>query len=179
MCGLAGIMSAGGETVDTLRTQVGAMADRLRHRGPDDAGLWIDAAAGIALGFRRLAIVDLTPAGHQPMSSSTGRFTIVFNGEVFNSRDLARELSGSGAHFRGHSDTEVMLAAFECWGVEAAVRRFVGMFAFAVWDARTRRLHLCRDRLGKKPLFVHYRKGRVIFASELKALLSCPQFDRR
>jgi asparagine synthase (glutamine-hydrolysing) len=172
-------MSVGGETADTLRTQVGAMADRLRHRGPDDAGLWVDAAAGIAFGFRRLAIVDLSPAGHQPMSSSTGRFTMVFNGEVFNARDLARELTGTGIHFRGHSDTEVMLAAFECWGVEAAVRRFIGMFAFAVWDAQTRRLHLCRDRLGKKPLFVHHRKGLVTFASELKALLSSPHFDRQ
>src|SRR6478735_4017009 len=120
MCGLAGIMSVGGETADTLCTQVGAMADRLRHRGPDDAGLWVDAAAGIALGFRRLAIVDLSPAGHQPMSSSSGRFTMVFNGEVFNARDLARELTGAGTLFRGHSDTEVMLAAFESWGVEAS-----------------------------------------------------------
>jgi len=172
-------MSVGGETADTLCTQVGAMADRLRHRGPDDAGLWVDAAAGIALGFRRLAIVDLSPAGHQPMSSSSGRFTMVFNGEVFNARDLARELTGAGTLFRGHSDTEVMLAAFESWGVEASVRRFIGMFAFAVWDARTRRLHLCRDRLGKKPLFVHHRRGLVTFASELKALLSSPHFDRQ
>jgi asparagine synthase (glutamine-hydrolysing) len=179
MCGLAGILSVGGETADTLRAQVSAMTDRLRHRGPDDDGLWVDAAAGVAFGFRRLAIVDLSPAGHQPMSSATGRFTIVFNGEVFNSRDLARELANTGVQFRGHSDTEVMLAAFECWGVEAAVRRFVGMFAFALWDARTRQLHLCRDRLGKKPLFVHHRKGLVTFASELKALLAGPEFDRK
>ena len=178
MCGLAGILSAGGETADVLRTQVGAMAERLRHRGPDDAGQWVDATAGIALGFRRLAIVDLSPTGHQPMSSASGRFTMVFNGEVFNSRSLACELSRTGASFRGHSDTEVMLAAFECWGVEAAVRRFIGMFAFAVWDAQTRRLHLCRDRLGKKPLFVHHRNGVVTFASELKALLSGPRVDR-
>jgi asparagine synthase (glutamine-hydrolysing) len=179
MCGLAGILSAGGETGDALRAQVGAMSERLRHRGPDDAGLWVDAAAGIAFGFRRLSIVDLSPAGHQPMSSASGRFTIVFNGEVFNARDLARELSRHGVQFRGHSDTEVMLAAFECWGVEASVRRFVGMFAFALWDAQCRRLHLCRDRLGKKPLFVHHGNGRVTFASELKALISDPHFDRR
>src|SRR2546423_8745555 len=179
MCGLAGILSVGGETADTLRTQVGAMADRLQHRGPDDSGLWVDAASGIALGFRRLAIVDLSPAGHQPMSSAGGRFTMVFNGEVFNARELARELSQHGVVFRGHSDTEVMLAAFERWGVEPAVRRFVGMFAFAAWDSQTRRLHLCRDRLGKKPLFVHHRPGLVSFASELKALLAAPDFDRR
>src|SRR5690349_7248116 len=129
------------------------MAATLAHRGPDDEGAWSDPGAGIALGFRRLAVVDLSPLGHQPMRSPSGRFTLVFNGEVFNHDALRRELEREGAAFRGRSDTEVVAAAFERWGVEPAVRRFVGMFAIAAWDAEARTLSLVRDRLGIKPLF--------------------------
>ena len=134
--------------------------------------------AGVALGFRRLAILDLSPQGHQPMRSPSGRFVAVFNGEVYNFAELRRELEAGGFRFRGRSDTEVILAAFERWGIEAAVRRFVGMFAIAVWDAERRELSLVRDRLGKKPLYVYSEPGLVTFGSELKALVAGPSFDR-
>jgi asparagine synthase (glutamine-hydrolysing) len=150
----------------------------LAHRGPDDDGVWVDAPAGVGLGFRRLAIVDLSEQGHQPMRSPSGRFTIVFNGEVYNHRQLRSELESAGARFRGHSDTEVILAAFERWGIAPAVERFIGMFAMGVWDAEARTLSLVRDRMGIKPLFVYARPGLVTFGSELKALVAGPCFDR-
>ncbi|HEU0054864.1 MAG TPA: asparagine synthase (glutamine-hydrolyzing), partial [Longimicrobium sp.] len=176
MCGLAGVFDARPRAPGEQRRLAGRMAATLAHRGPDDGGDWEDAAAGVALGFRRLAIFDLTAEGRQPMASASGRFAIAFNGEVYNHPELRRELEREGARFRGHSDTEVMLSAFERWGVEAAVRRFVGMFAFALWDGRARRLHLCRDRLGIKPLYLRQGGGRVAFASELRALLADPEF---
>jgi asparagine synthase (glutamine-hydrolysing) len=179
MCGLAGFVDLErGRGADVLRDTAARMADTLRHRGPNDAGVWADAEAGVALGFRRLSIIDLTAEGHQPMHSASGRFVLVFNGEVYNFESLRRELetAGTAPAFRGHSDTEVMLAAFEAWGVEAAVRRFVGMFAFALWDRRERKLHLGRDRLGEKPLY-YGRAGEVfLFGSELKALRAHPGF---
>lgn len=178
MCGLTGRFVAGGENAEVLRHDVTRMTATLAHRGPDDDGVWVDADAGIALGFRRLAIVDLSPLGHQPMRSRSERFTIVFNGEVYNAAALRETLRAAGYEFRGHSDTEVMLAAFEHWGVEHAVGRFIGMFAIALWDARTRALHLIRDRLGKKPLFVSRQGGVVTFGSELKALMAAPGFER-
>jgi asparagine synthase (glutamine-hydrolysing) len=159
-----------------LRTQVCRMADQLVHRGPDDAGLWVDAEAGVALGFRRLAIVDLSPAGHQPMTSSNGRYVIVFNGEVYNFGELRKDLEPLRHGFRGHSDTEVMLEAVSEWGLEAAVRKFVGMFAFALWDRRERVLHLVRDRLGIKPLYCGWQDKTFLFGSELKALRVHPAF---
>lgn len=177
MCGLAGCY---GPSVprEQLAATVGAMIAPIRHRGPDDAGVWCLSEAGIGLGFRRLAIIDLSPNGHQPMTSAGGRFTLVFNGEVFNHQTLRRELRDRGARFRGHSDTEVILAAFEAWGVAAAVRRFVGMFAIAVWDGRDRSLTLIRDRLGIKPLHICQVRGGVYFGSELKSLAAVPGFDR-
>jgi asparagine synthase (glutamine-hydrolysing) len=177
MCGFAGLLTPE-PPAEPLALTARRMAAALAHRGPDDDGAWADGEAGVALGFRRLAIVDLSPEGHQPMASASGRFVVAFNGEVYNHVELRRELEAGGARFRGHSDTEVMLAAFEAWGVEGAVRRFVGMFALALWDARLRRLHLVRDRLGIKPLYVHARPGMVAFGSELKALLAGPRFDR-
>jgi asparagine synthase (glutamine-hydrolysing) len=153
------------------------MADQLVHRGPDDAGLWVDAEAGIALGFRRLAIVDLSPAGHQPMTSSNGRYIIVFNGEVYNFGELRKDLEPLGHSFRGHSDTEVMLEVVSEWGLEAAVKKFVGMFAFALWDRHERVLHLVRDRLGIKPLYCGWQGKTFLFASELKALHAHPVFS--
>ena len=153
------------------------MADSLRHRGPDDRGVWSDSAAGLALGFRRLAIVDLSPQGHQPMVSASGRFVLAFNGEIYNFQELRRELEKGGpVSFRGHSDTEVMLGAFERWGVQRAVERFAGMFAFAVWDRRMGRLHLARDRMGEKPLYYGWMAGTFLFGSELKALRVHPEF---
>lgn len=154
------------------------MIEPIAHRGPDDAGTWVEPSVGLALGFRRLAIIDLSEHGHQPMRSATGRYTMVFNGEVYNFGALRSLLEGDGARFRGHSDTEVMLAAFERWGVRDALPRFAGMFAFAVWDAEERCLHLARDRFGEKPLFVYAEPGYVAFGSELKALVAGPSFDR-
>lgn len=178
MCGFAGIFTTQGHETAQLRERVGDMIDTLAHRGPDDEGVWSETTSGIALGFRRLAIVDLSAHGHQPMRSRLGRYTIVFNGEVYNHRELRMDLEQVGFPFRGHSDTEVVLAAFERWGIDAAVRRFTGMFAMAVWDADTGSLSLVRDHLGIKPLYVHGRAGTVLFGSELKALLAHPAFDR-
>jgi asparagine synthase (glutamine-hydrolysing) len=178
MCGLAGLWRTERRTADALRADAERMIAPITHRGPDDEGVWLDAPSGVALGFRRLAIVDLSPLGHQPMASPSARFTMVFNGEVYNAVLLSRELERHGFRFRGHSDTEVMLAAFEQWGVAAAIERFVGMFALVVWDARDRALHLVRDRLGKKPLFVWRGPGIVAFASELKSLMALPEFPR-
>jgi asparagine synthase (glutamine-hydrolysing) len=150
------------------------MTNALQHRGPDDAGQWADASSGIALGQRRLSILDLSLLGHQPMCSESGRYWTIFNGEVYNYRELRKELPGVA--WRGHSDTEVMLAAIERWGLERAVQRFVGMFAFALWDTRERLLHLVRDRIGIKPLYYGFVGDGVLFGSELKALRCHPEF---
>lgn len=179
MCGLAGFVDMDrGQGADALRATAARMADTLRHRGPNDAGVWADAETGVALGFRRLSILDLTAEGHQPMPSASGRYVLAFNGEVYNFESLRRELEAEGdaPAFRGHSDTEVMLAAFEAWGVEAAVRRFVGMFAFALWDRRERKLHIGRDRLGEKPLYYGWAGQVFLFGSELRALRAHPGF---
>jgi asparagine synthase (glutamine-hydrolysing) len=177
MCGIAG-MFVGASNGNDARQLVARMTKTIDHRGPDDEGLWSDTEAGIHFGFRRLAIIDLSEQGRQPMTSASGRFVIIFNGEVYNHNELRRELLAAGFRFRGHSDTEVLLAAFEHWGIERAVPRFVGMFAIAVWDRQRRSLSLIRDRLGIKPVFVHARSGVVSFGSELKALVEDPGFDR-
>jgi asparagine synthase (glutamine-hydrolysing) len=152
------------------------MACAVLHRGPDDSGAWVAAEAGVGLGHRRLSIVDLSPEGHQPMLSADGRYVLVFNGEIYNFPPLRIELESLGHEFRGHSDTEVMLAAFVQWGVEAAVKRFVGMFAFAVWDQREHVLHLVRDRAGEKPLYYGWVGETLLFGSELKALCAHPDW---
>ena len=177
MCGLAGFLTARSDTAEKLTAQVERMITSIAHRGPDDAGTWVDSEAGVALGFRRLAIVDLSALGHQPMRSASGRYVMTFNGEVFNHAELRPELVALGHRFRGHSDTEVILAAFEQWGIERAVQRFVGMFAIAVWDRERRALTLLRDRLGIKPVFVYAGGGIVSWGSELKALVAGPRFD--
>jgi asparagine synthase (glutamine-hydrolysing) len=153
------------------------MADALLSRGPDDRGAWVDAPVGVALGHRRLSIVDLSPHGAQPMVSACGRYVIVYNGEIYDSRELRDELGALGSPFRGHSDTEVLLEAISRWGVDDAVRRCNGMFAFAVWDRQQRTLTLARDRLGKKPLYYGQNAGRFVFGSELKALCMAPDFE--
>jgi asparagine synthase (glutamine-hydrolysing) len=159
---------------DELTAIAGAMSERLRHRGPDDSGIFVAPSASVALAFRRLAIIDVSPAGHQPMTSASGRYTIIFNGEVYNFARLRDHLIREGAapQWRGHSDTEVILAALEAWGVEAAVCRFNGMFAIAVWDERERTLRLIRDRMGVKPLYYAKCGDVFVFGSELKALVA-------
>jgi asparagine synthase (glutamine-hydrolysing) len=176
MCGIAGVMNDV-HSQDMLYANVKRMADTLAHRGPDDAGVWVDPEMGIALAHRRLSILDLSPQGHQPMASDCGRYQIVFNGEIYNHTNLRRELEVAGVKaWRGHSDTEVMLAAIASWGVRVALDRFTGMFAFALWDRKQRTLTLARDRLGEKPLYYGFCGKLFLFASELKALRAHPGF---
>ena len=178
MCGIAGILLAPRRADPSRLAAVGAMATALHHRGPDGGDVWIDREAGVALGHRRLAIVDLSEAGRQPMRSHHGGLVVTYNGEIYNSAELRPGLEALGHRFRGHSDTEVMLAAFESHGIEKALESFAGMFALGLWDRRDRVLHLVRDRLGKKPLYVGLAEGALVFASELKAILAFPGFRR-
>lgn len=177
MCGIAGFLDPScSSSTDTIKNLIERMTDVILHRGPDDSGSWMDAENGIALGFRRLSIIDLSPAGHQPMASADGRYIIIFNGEVYNFNKLRNELAGLGHTFRGHSDTEVMLASICQWGIQAAVQRFNGMFAFALWDRREHSLNLVRDRFGIKPLYYGWSGNVFLFGSELKALKAHPAF---
>lgn len=178
MCGFAGVFANPDSLDGTAEAAAARMASTLVHRGPDDDGSWMNPAGTVGLGFRRLSIIDLSPLGHQPMTSAAERFSMVFNGEIYNHRRLRDELEGKGHRFRGHSDTEVILAAFEEWGIEATIPRLWGMFAVAVWDAEADRLVLARDRLGIKPLYVYSRAGVTAFGSELKALMALPAVDR-
>jgi asparagine synthase (glutamine-hydrolysing) len=177
MCAIVGFWDSSTATAeDELERTAGSMASTLRHRGPDDQGAWADEAASLALGHCRLAILDLTREGHQPMHSADGRYVLVFNGEIYNFESLRNNLEHRGHIFRGHSDTEVMLAAFCEWGPLAALERFAGMFAFALWDRRKRQLHLARDRAGEKPLYYGWTDGVFVFGSELKALRAHPRW---
>jgi asparagine synthase (glutamine-hydrolysing) len=180
MCGFAGFIDFRCQTSgEELRERALRMARSLLHRGPDDEGIWIDAAVGIALGHRRLSILDLSSAGHQPMLSETGRYVIVYNGEIYNFQELKTELGHSAKDrpsFRGHSDTEVMLACFERWGIKDSLVRMNGMFAFALWDRQERTLYLSRDRMGEKPLYYGWTGETLLFGSELKALQAHPSF---
>jgi asparagine synthase (glutamine-hydrolysing) len=177
MCGLAGFFRTTDSTSEESERAIQRMIEPIRHRGPDDSGTWCDPATGIAFGFRRLAILDLSALGHQPMQSASGRYTIIFNGEIYNFLKIRAELERDGMRFRSSSDTEVILGAFERWGVDAAVPRLLGMFAIAVWDREMRCLSLVRDQLGIKPMFVYAKDGLVSFGSELKALRAGPAFD--
>lgn len=181
MCGFAGFLDVASSSrpVAESEAQARMMITTLRHRGPDDTGYW--GEAGIALAHARLSIVDLSPAGHQPMLSGNGRYVIAFNGEIYNHMGLRKALEAGGAlGWRGHSDTETLLAGFDAWGIEATVKRCIGMFAFAVWDKQTCTLTLGRDRMGEKPLYYGWQGGgneRVfLFGSELKALKAHPAF---
>lgn len=175
MCGLAGVLSKKLFATDWLYD----VAASLAHRGPDDAGVWSDPAAGIGLAHRRLAILDLSPHGHQPMTSQSGRYVLSYNGEIYNHAALRTELEQAvpGMAWRGHSDTETLIAAIDAWGLEATLKKCVGMFALALWDKRERLLSLARDRFGEKPLYYGWVAGDFMFASELKAMRQHPAFD--
>jgi asparagine synthase (glutamine-hydrolysing) len=186
MCGIAGILSDRPISPDTLRR----MTDPISHRGPDDQGAWIDAEAGVGLGHRRLSIIDLSPLGHQPMASNDGRWVLTYNGEIYNHLELRRALEeagegavGNGFPWRGHSDTETLIECIAAWGLKRTLQKCVGMFALALWDRRERRLLLARDRFGEKPLYYGWTGGDFVFASELKAIRTHPDFaneiDRR
>ena len=171
-------MSPVGFHFDEANASLAKMRDRLLHRGPDDAGSWLDTEAGIALGHRRLSIIDPSPAGHQPMASLSGRYVLAFNGEIYNHLEIRRQLDSTGhLSWRGHSDTESLLAAIECWGVERTLKASVGMFALALWDRQERTLILARDRMGEKPLYYGWQSGVLLFGSELKALRAHPSFE--
>ena len=174
MCGIVGIASQSEKVQPDL---LEAMRDTMRHRGPDDTGVWLSSDGRIGLGHRRLAIIDLSPGGHQPMSDISGQFWITYNGEIYNYQELRRELEARGHRFRTASDTEVILESYQAWGVDC-LSHLNGMFAFCLYDGATRRLFLARDRAGEKPLFYHYTPGRLVFASELKALMADPSFPR-
>lgn len=181
MCGLAGLWRPTATPAQELEAHSRAMADAIAHRGPDAAGVWCDPAAGLALAHRRLAILDLSPAGHQPMASATGRYVIAFNGEIYNHQALRRELEAAGLlqrPWRGHSDTETLLAAIEAWGLKAALQRCAGMAAVALWDRQQRVLQLARDRFGEKPLYWGWLEAGgqplLAFGSELAALRALP-----
>ncbi len=175
MCGIAGILMAPNSPGRERLATISEMTASLHHRGPDSGGFWTDHAA-VAFGHRRLAIVDLSSAGRQPMVSQGGGLVITYNGEIYNFREVRRELEARGHRFLGNSDTEVMLAAFEALGIEQTLDRLVGMFAIGLWDRKRRVLHLIRDRLGKKPLHVALIDGALVFASELKAFRAFPGF---
>jgi asparagine synthase (glutamine-hydrolysing) len=178
MCGIAGFINFSRNlTRGDLAGCATRMANTLRHRGPDDSGVWTDETAGVALAHRRLAILDLSAAGHQPMVSACDRYVISFNGEIYNFESLRKELDHLGHKFRSSSDTEVVLAAVSQWGLDAAVRRFNGMFAFALWDQSERVVHLARDRAGEKPLYYAFAGSTFLFGSELKALVAYPPFS--
>ena len=183
MCGITGIILQHRKSIEELRFTAQAMAEGLTHRGPDDAGSWADARVGIAFGHRRLSIMDLSAAGHQPMISSSGRYVLAFNGEIYNHVDLRNALISGGTvpQWRGQSDTETLLACIEIWGVARTLTKLNGMFAFAIWDSQNQRLILARDRIGEKPLYYGWT-GRTgarafVFGSELKALRAYSEFN--
>ena len=178
MCGVSGFLLSSqfsNAALQSLQSKIAA----IKHRGPDDSGTWFDEKQGIALGHTRLAIVDLSPAGHQPMASACDRYVIAFNGEIYNHLELRAQLEsqGSAPAWRGHSDTETLLACFSAWGIEATLKATVGMFALALWDKQEKVLTLARDRFGEKPLYWGWNNGTLLFGSELKALKAFPEFD--
>lgn len=182
MCGIAGFLGYGGLLPGAVNNVASRMGDAIRHRGPDNADIWCDEAAQVALTHRRLSILDLSAAGHQPMVSPSGRYAMVFNGEIYNHLELRATLERGSAGgvaemaWRGHSDTETLLAGIEAWGLEQTLRRSTGMFAIALWDRQGRVLSLARDRMGEKPLYCGWQRGVFLFGSELKALKAHPAF---
>ncbi len=179
MCGFAGILLNRSRSFEPLEGLIESMTRVLTHRGPDSVGSWVDTENGVALGHRRLSILDLAESGNQPMISASGRFVIAYNGEIYNHQRLRAEIDRAGHYllWRGNSDTETLLAAVECWGLEGALGRLIGMFAFALWDKQTRSLVLARDRFGEKPLYYGWSGGSFIFGSELKVFRAVPGFS--
>jgi asparagine synthase (glutamine-hydrolysing) len=180
MCGFTGFLMSEAGKINEMEEVVSSMNSTLTHRGPDDKGLWIDNDEGIALGHRRLSILDLSTAGHQPMHSLSNRFTMVFNGEIYNHLEIRKELESSKAnifHWKGHSDSETLLAAIEEWGLEKALQLSIGMFSIALWDRDKRVLSLARDRFGEKPLYYGWVNKSFVFGSELKAIKAYPGFN--
>src|SRR3989337_736529 len=174
MCGIVGLCSLNKRTDKTVLT---SMRDALTHRGPDDAGIYFDQECNVGLGHRRLSVLDLSSFGHQPMSNDNGSIWITYNGEVYNYREIREELIKKGYNFKSDSDTEVVIKAYEEWGIDC-VHKFIGMFALAIWDRREKKLYLLRDRVGVKPLYYYYKEGLFLFASELKALMKHPDFSK-
>jgi len=180
MCGIVGFVDQSGRTAQAeLTMRVDTMSARLRHRGPDDPGHWADENAGLAIGHRRLSIIDISTAGHQPMLSRNGRFVLTYNGEIYNFLEIRQALEARGMAFNGSSDTEVLVEGCAAWGVEGIVARLNGIFAFAVWDRQDRTLSLVRDRLGVKPLYWAQSGGHFFWTSELKALAEHPAWQGR
>ena len=190
MCGFTGFITTDHSVLTRAEAAVKKMALAIQHRGPDDTGAWFEASSGIALGFCRLSILDLSSAGHQPMLSASGRFVLAFNGEIYNHNDLRDLLSASNLFqhanpWRGHSDSETLLACIEAWGLEKTLQKAVGMFAIALWDTQARTLHLARDRFGEKPLYYGWintessNEPAFVFGSELKALCAYPGFSNQ
>ena len=185
MCGLAGVLASTGQAPEKIAAVIASMSNAIVHRGPDSGGVWLEQSAEVGLGHRRLAIVDLSPAGQQPMTSSTGRFVIAFNGEIYNHLELRKSLEANGGApgWRGHSDTETLLAGFESWGIQDTLKKSVGMFAISIWDTAIRKLYLARDRFGEKPLYYGWTHSHdlgqeaFVFASELKALKAVSGFN--
>ncbi len=178
MCGLSGLWARQPLPEEHLRQRVQAMTATLRHRGPDEEGVWLEPGAGLALGHRRLSILDLSAQGAQPMASADGRYQLAFNGEIYNYLELRQELEALGHRWRGHADTEVLLAGVVEWGLQATLQRCNGMWAFALWDRHEQELWLSRDRVGKKPLYLgRTRDGALAWGSELAALRACPHLD--
>ena len=180
MCGIAGFWNGKPNQIPQALNQVAeGMADTLAHRGPDGSGTWSNPDAGVALAHRRLSIIDLGPAGAQPMVSASGRFVITYNGEIYNHYHLRKRLDNmrEAPEWRGHSDTEVLLAGIETWGLQETLQKARGMFAFALWDRQQRTLSLARDRLGEKPLYYGWQDGDFMFGSELRALRQHPSWQ--
>lgn len=175
MCGITGFLDTS-QREHEARRLIHEMTDTITHRGPDGEGYWFDDRCGLAFGHRRLAIIDLSEAGDQPMTSSSGRFVVTYNGEIYNAPTLRRELESKGHRFRGHCDTEVLVEALDEWGVQGAVERITGMFALAIWDREDKLLHLVRDRFGKKPLYYGWQGPAFLFGSELKSIRRHPAF---
>ncbi|MCD6296659.1 MAG: hypothetical protein J7M30_05850 [Deltaproteobacteria bacterium] len=175
MCGFVGFITK--KDNNNFSEDLPKALATLTHRGPDDSGLFFDEKMGLGLGHRRLSIIDLSAAGRQPMASDDGKVQIAYNGEVYNSKEIRRILEGYGYHFRSSTDTEVVLNAYLKWGIDC-LKRFVGMFALALWDGRENRLFLAKDRMGIKPLYYHLSRGTFLFASELKALMAFKGFER-
>ncbi|NDR55903.1 asparagine synthase (glutamine-hydrolyzing) [Aliiruegeria sabulilitoris] len=176
MCGIVGFIDYRPRGKASAHRSIKPMMDSLVHRGPDGEGAWVDEEGRVALGHRRLAIIDLSEAGAQPMTSSSARYTIVFNGEIFGFLDMRRKLEEDGVRFTGYSDTEVLLEAIELYGIEAAIKQMAGMFAIALYDRLTRTITFIRDRVGKKPCYIGVSEGMLYFGSELKALRAHPGF---